>query len=758
MSTTNRRYDIDWLRVIAIGLLLIYHIGIGFQPWGVFIGFIQSNKPLESLWIPMSMMNVWRIPLLFFVSGMGVCFAIRKRNWKQLLLERTKRIFLPFLFGIFFIVPIHILIWQKYYRQDIIYSPNPSHLWFLANIFIYVILLSPLFFYFKRNKNGKIVRWLNNLFRNPLGLLLIVVFFILEAVLVKPETYETYSMTLHGFLLGLLAFLFGFCFVISGKTFWQTILKWRWLFLSIAVILFLVRLIEFQLKAPNYLMAIESNMWIFTVFGFAYKYLNHPSKTLSYLSQGAYPIYIIHMIFLYLGSFLIFPLGIPTVLKFVLTVAFTGIGCFALYDLVIKRVSFLRPLFGLKKVSGNVHTAHKIKQMKKNKSFIMKKAIIIITILSIFNVSCTLESFSQYTYQPPENINDGFKVGTLAEVNIDAKLIEKAVNEILQSKNNEVHSMIIFKDGKLVLEKYFEGHKWNWDGTNHHGDLVIWDRTMLHNIHSATKSITSACIGIAIDHGFIENVHQSIFDYLPEHQHLKIKGKNKITIEHLLTMTSGLEWREWSAPYSSSENPAVGVWFQNKDPITYILEKQLLVEPGTSFNYATGNMIVLGEIIKNATKMNIDEFSQKYLFKHLGIDSLNWPLKFKNGVDGNNLEIRPKEMAKIGATFLDKGVWNGKRIVSEQWVEKSADDFPGNHRINIPGEASGRMGYSYPWWTKTYSQSGMKIHMFTALRFGGQHIMVLPEVNTVVVFTGGNYLTKRPPFKILEKYIIPAII
>jgi peptidoglycan/LPS O-acetylase OafA/YrhL len=122
-STTIRRYDIDWVRVIAIGLLLIYHIGIGFQPWGVFIGFIQSDKPLNSLWIPMSMLNIWRIPLLFFVSGMGVCFAIRKRNWKQLVLERTKRILLPFVFGIFFIVPIHIFIWQIYYSQDLVYTP-----------------------------------------------------------------------------------------------------------------------------------------------------------------------------------------------------------------------------------------------------------------------------------------------------------------------------------------------------------------------------------------------------------------------------------------------------------------------------------------------------------------------------------------------------------------------------------------------------------------------------------------------------------
>ncbi len=242
--------------------------------------------------------------------------------------------------------------------QDITYSPGESHLWFLGYIFIYVILLSPVFFYLRSNENGIINRWLKKLFRNPLGLIPVVASFILEAVLVNPETFEMYSMTLHGFLLGLLAFLFGFCFILSGSTFWPTILKWRWLFLTLAAILFSVRIIEFQLKAPNYLMAIESSMWIFAMFGFAYKYLNRPSKTLKYLSQGAYPIYIIHMIFLYLGSYLIIPLEIPTVLKFALLVVFTSIGCLTLYDLIIRRIRFLRPLFGLKNAKKN--TSQKI--------------------------------------------------------------------------------------------------------------------------------------------------------------------------------------------------------------------------------------------------------------------------------------------------------------------------------------------------------------------------------------------------------------
>jgi len=348
MSSTNRRYDIDWLRVIAIGLLLIYHIGIGFQPFGVLIGFIQSNKPLDALWIPMSMLNIWRIPLLFFVSGMGVCFAIRKRSWKQLLLERARRILLPFLFGMFAIVPLHVFLWQLYYNQEITYTIHPIHLWFLANIFIYVLLLSPIFFYLKRNENGKFHRVLQKLFSKPWGLLVVITAFVLEAVLLRPQVYETYAMTLHGFIMGLLAFLFGFLFVYSGEAFWSTVRKWRCLTLSLALALFILRYFEFNLIAPRYLLAIESNMWIFAAFGFANKYLQKPGKTLGYLTQAAYPVYILHMFFLYLGSFLIMPLAISPWLQLILIVAFTFIGCFALYELLIRRVRFLRSLFGLR--------------------------------------------------------------------------------------------------------------------------------------------------------------------------------------------------------------------------------------------------------------------------------------------------------------------------------------------------------------------------------------------------------------------------
>jgi len=347
METAERRYDIDWLRVIAIGLLLIYHIGIGFQPWGVFIGFIQCDQSLESLWPAMALLNVWRIPLLFFVSGMGVGFAIRRRSWKQLLLERTRRILLPLVFGALFIVPIHLLLWQKYYSQDLSYHPGQGHLWFLANIFVYVLVLSPLFFYLKKKEEGRLSRWVRRCFNSPLGFLFMAAFFVLEAILLRPESFAMYAMSLHGFILGFIAFLFGFLCIHSGKPFSNMVRSWRWPLLFIAVALYLVRYLVFKLTGPNYLPAIESCAWIFAALGFANKYLNRPGKTLIYLSQGAYPIYILHMIFLYLASYLLFPLEISSWLKFFLVVSFTGAGCFISYEF-IRRIRFIRPLFGLK--------------------------------------------------------------------------------------------------------------------------------------------------------------------------------------------------------------------------------------------------------------------------------------------------------------------------------------------------------------------------------------------------------------------------
>lgn len=347
LTSSDRRYDIDWVRVIAIGLLLLYHVAIGFQSWGIMIGFITNAEYLTSLWTPMTMLNIWRIPLLFFVSGMGVYFALQNRTWKQLLLERAGRILIPYLFGVFVIFPASVVIWKYYYGWPLDYGYSPGHLWFLGNIFAYVVIFTPVFFYLKKNENGKLVSAIKKVFRTPLGLLIVIAVSVAEAVLVNPNPYEMYALNWHGFFLGMLCFFFGFCFVLSGDGFWKMILTWRWAFLAIAVGMYIFRFNHFQMRVPNYELAIESIFWIISVFAFGYRYLNRGGKTLKYLSQAAYPVYILHMIFLALGSWLIFPLAINAWLKFILVLLFTTAGCFAGYE-VVRRIKFIRPLFGLK--------------------------------------------------------------------------------------------------------------------------------------------------------------------------------------------------------------------------------------------------------------------------------------------------------------------------------------------------------------------------------------------------------------------------
>jgi len=390
----------------------------------------------------------------------------------------------------------------------------------------------------------------------------------------------------------------------------------------------------------------------------------------------------------------------------------------------------------------------------------IRARLILCQVIFIFLTGCSEHVSYLYSYAPPEKLEDGLNTGTLAEAKMDPQLIITAINHIKNGRYKEIHSLLIYKDGMLVLEEYFEGHAYRWNGNKHHGEEVIWNRDSLHHIMSAAKSITSACVGIAIDKGFIKGVHESIFNYLPKHQHLNIHGKSEITIEHLLTMTSGLEWHEWRAPLSSTRNDLIELWFQDKDPVTAILERPLVHAPGTKFRYSGGNMILLGEIIKYATRMPFDDFSKEYLMKPLGIDTASWVDRFNNGViyAGGGLVMKPRDMMKFGITYLNDGVWDDKHLVPIQWVEKSKVVYGNNHRINIPEEPSGRQGYSYSWWIKEMYVSGKQIRMFSAGGWGGQHIFVSPELKTVIVITGGNYKTYRPPFEILEEFILPAVV
>lgn len=388
----------------------------------------------------------------------------------------------------------------------------------------------------------------------------------------------------------------------------------------------------------------------------------------------------------------------------------------------------------------------------------MKTLLLILSLSSSLSIGCTNDFSELYPYDPPQNLDDGIEVGTLEEVKIDTQMILKASEKIHNDRYGEVHSMLIYKDNMLVFEEYYKGHRYQWDAPDYHGELVNWDQNMAHEMMSVTKSFTSACIGIAIDQGFIESVHQSIFDYLPDHQHLKTDNREYITIEHLVTMTMGLAWDEWSVAHGSAVNDIDGLWFDCEETITCVLDRPWWQEPGKLFTYNGGGMAILTEILRNATGMNISEFSEKYLLDPLGITNFKWS-QFPGGVwDGSGaFEVTPRDMLKFGVTYLDEGEWHGEEIISSAWAEKSSIPFGNNIDINIPGEDSGKNGYGYTWWTSELDNSGQETNMFRAGGWGGQEIMVFPELDMVVVFTGGNYAEKTHLFEVVERYILPAI-
>jgi len=347
--SAKRRYDIDWLRTIALGLLIIYHTTISFQPWASLIGFPQNETSLEWVWLFMALLNVWRIPILFLISGMGVRFAMERRDWKALLKDRTIRILVPLVFGVFFIVPTFIYFIMVHYEQNPVYAPALGHLWFLANIYIYVLVLMPAFYYLKNRPDHFILRGLSALFRKRFMILLVALPVMLEAWLVNPEPFSAYAESVHGFWLGMICFFLGFLFITLKDVFWTAVSRTRWLALGIAFMLYLVRFLIYKFEgSPNVLTALESMCWMLAIIGFGSLHLNKPSRYLSYFSDAVYPVYIIHMTVLFALLYFIIPLALPAMLKLGMLVTGTFGISLLLYEFVLRRVKWIRPLFGMK--------------------------------------------------------------------------------------------------------------------------------------------------------------------------------------------------------------------------------------------------------------------------------------------------------------------------------------------------------------------------------------------------------------------------
>jgi CubicO group peptidase (beta-lactamase class C family) len=388
-------------------------------------------------------------------------------------------------------------------------------------------------------------------------------------------------------------------------------------------------------------------------------------------------------------------------------------------------------------------------------------AIIVLLIISLVFSSCkkpteTRPSYADYNYNVPDQTNDGWETAHLSDVNINGAPLVRMMREYFGTRTRDVHSILIIKDRKLVFEVYFPGYDYGPGNAGWRGPYLYFNKDTLHCLHSATKSFTSAMLGIAIDRGFLPDENERMFSYFPEYSHLWDEQKDKITLKHLLTMTSGLEWNEGDIPLTDEQNDLTQM-IRSSDPIGFILGKPVVSEPGTTYYYSGGDTNLVGEVIHKATGLNVDLLSREHLFAYLGITNFSWLyFPYNNNVVycSGDIYMRPRDMAKFGQLFLDGGLWEGKRIISEEWVLRSTSlHFTFDQSWNADG-------YGYQWWIFDYyvSSSNQYVHSFSARGWGGQDIIVLPQLNTVVVLTGGNYNVYPPDHDIVRQYILPAIL
>jgi CubicO group peptidase (beta-lactamase class C family) len=357
---------------------------------------------------------------------------------------------------------------------------------------------------------------------------------------------------------------------------------------------------------------------------------------------------------------------------------------------------------------------------------------------------------SAYQYTVPEKTNDGWETSSLSDVNLDTNLIKELFERIGDGGYKNIHSVLLVKRGKLVAEEYFSGK-------NSAGQFQMFTRDTLNEMKSATKSVNSILVGIAIDQHLIRGVDEKISSFFPEYSDIFTnKQKDAIRLKDLLSMTAGLSWDEWTYPYTDPRNDAA-MMASKADFFRYVLERPVATTPGKKFVYNSGISLMLGEIIYKASGLRADKFAEHYLFSALGITNYYWQ-KAPNGVVNTlgGLWLQSRDMAKIGQLFLNGGRWNGKQIVSEKWVKESTKQQVGAGQLPSWFLAD---GYGYQWWLGSFHVRDKTFESYSARGQGGQFIIVFPSLQMVAVFTGWNdNELLGQPLDMIQKYILPAAL
>jgi CubicO group peptidase (beta-lactamase class C family) len=338
-----------------------------------------------------------------------------------------------------------------------------------------------------------------------------------------------------------------------------------------------------------------------------------------------------------------------------------------------------------------------------------------------------------YDYQQPTSTDDGWETASLTEADINPEVINHLMRDLVTDKAYKgMHSVLIARDGKLVFEEYF------------------YDETIdtPHPLRSANKSLTSILIGVAVKEGLIESVDDNIYDYFPE-----IPGAGQpITIRHLLTMTGGLDANDWNRASAGNESK---IYRLQQDWTNFYLNLPIKNPPGSQFAYSTGGEMVLRDLITRVSGQSLQDYTQERLLEPLGINQYQWHrYAFERDDLPVRLNLRSRDMLKIGQLYLDKGRWQDHQIVNADWVAEST-----TQHAQIDNERMRNPGYGYFWWKHPFQVNGQDVDSFAAQGSGGQFIFVLPEQQLVVVFTQGNYGNRRRnnPFRIMRALILPSI-
>jgi CubicO group peptidase (beta-lactamase class C family) len=288
-----------------------------------------------------------------------------------------------------------------------------------------------------------------------------------------------------------------------------------------------------------------------------------------------------------------------------------------------------------------------------------------------------------------------------------------------------LYSLLVSVDGDMRAEHYFNGAT----------------PTRATNIKSASKSIVATLVGIAIDRGDLEGVHEPIARFFPEYLRTS-PDKGAITVEDLITMRSGLE---------TTSNRNYGRWVQSSNWVRHVLQQPMVDRPGGRMIYSTGSTHLLSAILTKTTGSNTAAFARSALGEPLGISFGGWT-RDPQGIylGGNEMAMRPRDMVRVGDLYLNGGRYNGRQVVSEAWV-----------RTSIEPRTVSRFGdreYGYGWWIR--EMAGRPV--FYAWGYGGQFIFIVPSVRTVVavtsVSTPGSERRDhlRSVYDLVEHHIIPV--